>query len=94
MRSGSHRWFALPVIGVGVRGGPEILSHALAPDFSDAETVTVQLDLENAFNLIDRETIIAEIDAQLPALAAFARMAYGAPSPLLARRHDGSNAVL
>ena len=44
-------------IGVGISGGAEIPGHALRLDILDPEVVTVQVDLQNAFNLSDRTAI-------------------------------------
>ena len=42
-------------IGVGTSGGSEIPGPSLRPDFCNPDVVTVQVDLQNAFNLTNRD---------------------------------------
>ena len=44
-------------VGVGIPGGAEIPGHALRLDFLNPDVVTVQVDLQNAFNLCDRSAM-------------------------------------
>jgi hypothetical protein len=53
-------------VGVGVKGGCEAIIHAVASIFEDPShpaysKLILQLDFDNAFNAIDRETLFREV---------------------------------
>jgi hypothetical protein len=70
-------------LGVGVKGGSQIIGHALRTGIAaDSECVTVQLDFRNAFNSVRRGPMLDAIAQQEGALLAFAAWKYGQPSRL------------
>ena len=74
-------------LGVGVRGGCEALIHAANSIFNDDsidldQKWVLQIDFENAFNSIDRGSMLAETRDQCPQLSAWAEYCYGQPSHL------------
>ena len=81
-------------VGVGIPGGAEIPCHALTPDFLHPDVVTVQVDLQNAFNLCDRSAITQAVSEHLPGLLPYVQMSYQRRSPLVTRRGDGTMEVL
>ena len=81
-------------IGVGISGCAEIPGHTLRPDFLDSEVVTVQVDLQNAFNLTDRTAVAHAVAGELPGLSPYVMRSYQHRSPLVVRREDGTQEVL
>ena len=81
-------------IGVGISGGAEIPGHSLRPDFCNPDVVTVQVDLQNAFNLANRGDMVHAIADKLPILLPYVLMAYQQRSPLVIQQADGSHDVL
>ena len=81
-------------VGVGIDGGAEIPGHALRPDFLNPDVVTVQDDLQNAFNLWNRLAMTQAVSEHLPRLLAYVQMSYQRRSPLVTRRGDGTMEVL
>ena len=81
-------------IGVGISGGAEIPGHALRLDILDPEVVTVQVDLQNAFNLSDRTAIAHAVAGKLPGQLPYVMRSYQKRSPLVVRREDGTHEVL
>ena len=74
-------------LGVGVPGGREAIIHAVSAIFHDPHTTTdkkwiLQVDMRNAFNLIDRETIFKEVRQHLPEIAPWVEYSYGSQPPL------------
>jgi hypothetical protein len=69
-------------LGVGVRGGAQIVGHAVRASSSNPETVTMQVDVQNAFNSLSRQTLLNRVFEQVPALGPWAAYAYGTPSKL------------
>ena len=78
-------------IGVGISGGAEIPRHLLRPDFCNSDVVTVQGDLQNAFNLAKRDDMVHAVADKVPSLLPYVLMAYQQQSPLLIQRADGSH---
>jgi hypothetical protein len=71
-------------LGVGVKGGSQIIGHALRSGITaDPECVTVQLDFRNAFNSVHRGPMLEAIAEHEGALLAFATWKYGQSSRLL-----------
>ena len=81
-------------IGVGISGGAEIPGHSLRPDFCNSDVVTVQVDLQNAFNLANRDDLVHAVADKLPSLLPYVLMAYQRRSPLVIQPADGSHDVL
>ena len=69
-------------LGVGVPGGPQALSHALRAGMADTATVTIRLDLENAFNRLDRTVMLQAVADRAPSLLPLATYLYSEPSSL------------
>ena len=69
-------------LGVGVRGGAQIVGHAVAASLPDKSIITMKVDVRNAFNSLDRELMLQEIAQRWPALSPYAAWAYGHGSAL------------
>ena len=74
-------------LGVGVKGGAEAIIHAAGAIYhdnsiSDEEKWVLQVDFENAFNLINRSQMLEEIRRHCPKAAKWAETCYAAPSHL------------
>ena len=79
-------------LGISTRNGCEAAVHALQAVLSDErvpleEKWVVQIDLQNAFNTLDRTATLETTRARLPSLSPFAEWVYGAPSRLLYNGH-------
>jgi hypothetical protein len=74
-------------LGVRVKGGCEAIIHAVASIFDSEATPLhskwiLQVDFSNAFNMIDRTTLMQEVREKCPKLSAWVEMCYGASSHL------------
>lgn len=70
-------------LGVGVRGGSQIIGHALSSGIAaDPDCVTLQVDWSNAFNTLSRTAMLEAVAKLQPSLLRFAIWAYGQPSRL------------
>lgn len=69
-------------LGVGVRGGAQIVGHAVRAGCNSADMVTVQVDICNAFNSVSRNVVLEQVFDRVPALGPWAAFAYGTPSKL------------
>jgi hypothetical protein len=70
-------------LGVGVKGGSQIVGHSLRSGIeADPGSITVQLDFRNAFNSVHREAMLAAIAEHEGSLLPFAAWKYGKPSRL------------
>jgi hypothetical protein len=78
-------------LGFGVRGGCEAILHSVSILFKSpcppAERMVLQVDMENAFNVMSRSLALNEARQHLPSVSAWAELTYGIPSNLY---HDGS----
>ena len=78
-------------LGVGVRGATEAIVHVLrqwlARSTGVADRVVVTLDIENAFNSVDRSAILSSVRRVLPCLAPWADFCYRNDSVLFADEH-------
>ena len=83
-------------IGVGISGlgGAEIPGHSLRLDFCNPDIVTVQVDLQNTFNLANRDDMVHAVADKMPSLLPYVLMAYQQRSPLVIQRADGTHEVL
>ena len=75
-------------LGVGVRGGCEAIIHAmnsLASDGTIAEEdkLILQVDLDNAFNRVDRTKGFQEVRRHFPDIAHWVESSYGSQAELL-----------
>lgn len=75
-------------LGVGIPGGCEGIIHAMNAIFNDGDIPVedkwvLLLDFENAFNLIDRETVFEQVRQHFPELSAWVELCYGTQAHLL-----------
>ena len=84
-------------LGIKVRGGCESVIHATSTTFSSnlpiEERYILQLDLENAYNNVDRSHFLAETRKRFPTLSSWAEVSYGTPSHLFFRGHRLTSSV-
>ena len=86
-RPGAGRALAPLQLGVRVKGGSQIIGHALSSGIAaDPDCVTLQLDFRNAFNSLSRDAMLAAVAKCQPALLPFAAWAYRQPSRLIMTR--------
>jgi hypothetical protein len=72
-------------LGVGVKGGSQILGHAIRTGVAaDPSCVTIQLDFRNAYNTLGRGPALAAITKKQPSLALYANWVYRQRSRLFA----------
>ena len=69
-------------LGVGVRGGSQVVGHAVRAGSASTELVTLRLDIMNAFNSMSRSTMLEQLFERVPSLGPYAAYAYGLPSKL------------
>ena len=78
-------------LGIKIRGGCESVIHAASTTLRSGTPIkdryVLQVDLENAYNNIDRAHFLAETRQRLPILSSWAELAYGNPSHLFYRGH-------
>lgn len=67
---------------VGIPGGAQIMGHALRQNSQRPDTVTVQLDLDNAFNAMSRGAMLTAIAARAPSLLPYAEYMYSEATKL------------
>jgi hypothetical protein len=86
LQAGAHPGASLAPLqlGVGVKGGAQIMGHALRAGTEAAGIVTLQVDIRNAFNTVSRTAMLAQIAERQPRLLPFARWAYSQSSQLYA----------
>ena len=84
-------------LGIKVRGGCEAVIHATSATFTSPSPVNeryiLQVDLENAFNNIDRSHFLNETRKRFPSLSSWAETSYGSPSLLFFRGHRLTSSV-
>jgi hypothetical protein len=78
-------------LGLSAGAGTEQALHRLRMMHaaSGAGTVFAELDATNAFNTVDRATVIREADRVVPGIAAWIRFCYDQPSLLVVRSTEG-----
>ena len=71
-------------VGVGVRGGAEaaVIAVRTALQNVDKKQWTLKVDLENAYNSIDRQAILSMVHRFFPELTAWYRLCYGTAAKL------------
>ena len=71
-------------LGVGVRGGCEALAHTVRQVVEDKpDQWVLQVDLINAFNLVDRATAFQEVEKHFPDCLSWVLSSYGVQAELL-----------
>ena len=75
-------------LGVGIRGGCEAIVHAIRGILNDdrippSEKWLLQVDLENAFNNVERSAVFEDIRRLLPEIAAWVESSYGVRAELI-----------
>jgi hypothetical protein len=79
-------------LAVVVPGGAQIMGHALAAGIATQPgSLTVQLDLQNAFNMLSCQRMLVSVAQRCPSLRPFANWSYATPAPL---RLQGSAATI
>ena len=82
-------------IGVAVRSGAEKAVHAARRWYSrnirTANRVSAKLDFANAFNTVDRATVLSQLGKSFPGLARWTHWCYGSPSHLRFGAHQLSS---
>ena len=72
--------------GVGVSGGGEAILHALnrfvEARGDDVGFSMLLVDFQNAFNMVDRETMLLEVRRQCPVLSRWVEFCYSTPARL------------
>jgi hypothetical protein len=75
LQAGAHPGASLAPLqlGVGVRGGAQILGHALRAGTEMPGMLTLQVDKTNAFNTVSRTAVLVQVAERHPRLLPFAR---------------------
>jgi hypothetical protein len=91
VRDDATKYLSPHQVGVGVANGAEAILHAvdflINSDWS-SDMYVLQLDFENAFNLVNRETMFAEVREHCPSIAAWVEYCYKAPAVLYLQQHS------
>lgn len=75
-------------LGFGSKGGCEAAVHALRSFIThNGGEVLLKVDVKNAFNCVDRATLLAEIQNHIPEIYNYLWQCYGLDSKLLYRNH-------
>ncbi|XP_061718384.1 uncharacterized protein LOC133525958 [Cydia pomonella] len=81
-------------VGFGTRGGCEAAVHAVRTFVqSDACEVLLKLDVQNAFNSVNRDTLLNEIKITIPEIYNFLLQCYHCPSKLMHKNNEILSAV-
>lgn len=74
-------------LGVGIKGGVEMVVHAVESILDDPATceAILAVDLSNAFNEMERKPILEELQQHFPELLPFVSSLYAHPTPLILR---------
>ncbi|KAJ0173779.1 hypothetical protein K1T71_010928 [Dendrolimus kikuchii] len=84
IRDLSSRYFAPNQLGFGIKGGCEAAVHALRTFVtSNACEAILKVDVKNAFNSVNRCTLLAEIKNHFPKIYNYIRQCYGENSFLV-----------
>ena len=76
-------------LGVGTKGGCEAIAHAVRQVVrEDPNKWVLQVDLINAYNQVDRGTVLEETARHFPEYLAWAITCYGSPSKLKFGKDD------
>ncbi|XP_063629995.1 uncharacterized protein LOC134801393 [Cydia splendana] len=81
-------------LGCGTKGGCEAAVHALRIYLSNDQCqVVLKIDIKNAFNSVNRDTLLSEIRNNTPELYNYLLHCYADPSKLMYRSHEISSEV-
>ena len=82
---GEQTFVAVGQVGVGVKGGAEAVVSAVreAVHRGNGSCCVLKVDLENAFNAVDREAVLRAVKQFFPEAEAWYRLCYGEPANLL-----------
>ena len=81
-------------MGVGVRGGTEMMVHGTRGLLADhPDWVAVSTDCRNAYNSVSRGAMLRQLFAQDPAVARFVMFFYGQDAELLYGADDGIETI-
>ena len=72
-------------VGVGVQGATDLVSHLARALLQ--QSVCLQIDFSNAFNTIDRTSMLNRVHSLCPDLAPWCHWCYGAPKPLFSAQN-------
>jgi hypothetical protein len=73
-------------LGFGIKGGCEAAVHALRTFLSNAPCdVLVKIDVKNAFNSVNRDTLLTEIKTNVPEIYNYLLHCYAEPTKLIYR---------
>lgn len=94
-RDDARAFFWPAQVGVAIKSGAEKAIHAAqqwhARNSHTSDRVAVKLDFANAFNTIDRASVLARLGDSFPGLARWAHWCYGSPSHLRFGAHQLSS---
>ena len=83
------KYFSPVQFGVGFAGGTENPVHGIRLlNKLHPEWTIVSLDLTNAFNTVDRNTFLHEVQDHFPSVASWAWQCYGHPTKLIPAKGD------
>ncbi|KAK9056951.1 hypothetical protein SSX86_024316 [Deinandra increscens subsp. villosa] len=72
--------------GVGVSGGAEAILHSvnrvLGDRHEDGSLAMLTVDFSNAFNLVDRSSLLQEVRVRCPSISSWVEFLYGQPARL------------
>lgn len=75
-------------VGFGSRSGCEAAVHATRTFLGgDSSQVLLKVDVKNAFNSIDRGTLLSEVKEHIPAIFPYLWQCYSKPSKLMYKEH-------
>lgn len=81
-------------LGFGSKGGCEAAVHACRTFLHNfSEQVLVKVDVKNAFNSVNRDTLLAEVQNNIPHIYPYLWQCYRCPSNLMYRDHTIPSAV-
>ncbi|CAK1587163.1 unnamed protein product [Parnassius mnemosyne] len=81
-------------LGFGVKGGCEAAVHALRSFLTYGQPdVLLKIDVKNAFNSVNRDTLLTEIKQHIPEIYNYLLLSYADPTKLLYRSNELSSEV-
>ena len=81
-------------LGFGSKGGCEAAVHALSTYLDSGKgEVILKVDIKNAFNSVNRDTLLAEVQKEIPKIYSFLYQCYRNPSKLLYKENLLESAV-